>query len=160
MAEIAIRRARSEELNEIVALVKPMWVLHGTSEPNLLNADYLQGYDTGKYFTPCFETPDQNALYVALSGETVVGCCRVEITELEGMFHAKKAAYVDDLAVHANYQRQGIGARLVQEAEAFARSHGITLLKTRVYDFNTAAQSTFGKTGFRPVYSELYKILD
>lgn len=159
MSAIEIRRAKPKELDEVIALVKPMWVMHGTEEPTLLNRAYLEKYDAKLYFTPCFDKPEKNALYVAIEGQTIVGCCRAEVVELEGMFHEKTAVYVDDLVVKESHQRQGIGNKLLEEVESFTRKAGIKLLKTRVYAFDTSAQAIFNGKDFKPVYSESYKKL-
>ena len=159
MLSIQIRKARPEELDSVTALVKSMWIQHGVREPRILNEEYLRLIDTKLYFKPCFEQPDKNVLYVAFYGKDLVGCCRAEIIELEGMFNERRAIYVDDLVVKEGYQRKGIGKQLLKEVESFAKSQNINLLKARIYEFNTNAQWLFKNQKFRTIYAEYYKEL-
>lgn len=157
--EIQIRRAKLEELDEVVKLVKPMWERHAIEEPEILNREYLKELDAKSYFKPCFDAQDRNTLYVAIEGNNIVGCCRVEIIDLEGMFNEHRAVYVDDLVVKKSHQRKGIGKMLLKEVEDFTKSKNIKFLKTRVYNFNTEARTLLEGRGYKPVYSESYKTL-
>ncbi len=160
MADIDIRLAKPEEVGIVIDLVRPMWITHGKKEPALLNEEYLRAYDASSYFAPCFDKPETNALYIAVDVEDIVGCCRAEVVDLEGMFNERKAVYVDDLVIREDYQRTGLGDRLLNEIENFAQERGIKLLKTRIYEFNTTAQALCERRKFMPVYTESYKSLN
>ncbi len=154
-----IRLAKPGEIDRIVDLVRPMWVMHGLKEPNVLDAKYPEKLDAKAYFAPCFSHPDTNRLYVAVEGDRIVGCCRAEIIELEGMYNERKGIYIDDLVVDRDFRRRGIATKLLDEVDSFARSQKIRLLKARVYRFNAEAQALHRKRGFDPTYSEHYKLL-
>jgi ribosomal protein S18 acetylase RimI-like enzyme len=59
-------------------------------------------------------------------------------------------ALVTDLVVLATYRGQGVGARLLRHAEAFARTAGATELRIGVLSGNTAARQLYLRAGFAP----------
>lgn len=74
--------------------------------------------------------------------------------------------YVDMLAISANYQGQGYGARLLQAGENYARSQGCKQAKLLVDEGNRRALQFYHRYGYRTAkhwsdthYYELIKIL-
>jgi len=160
MENISIRSATRDDLGEIIALTKPMWVEHGLREPKFLRKIYLEKYDSVAYFEPCFSPNTTNHLLVAENNEHIVGCVRGEEIEVDGMFVTQKAIYVDDLVVRDTYRGKGLGKLLLSEIEKLAKNNEIKLLKTRIYSFNSPAQRLAQKQGFRNLYSECFKVLE
>jgi ribosomal protein S18 acetylase RimI-like enzyme len=52
--------------------------------------------------------------------------------------------------VEPSFRRQGIGRRLMAEAEALARSRGVTMLELEVMPGNGPARQLYAGLGFRP----------
>ena len=61
----------------------------------------------------------------------------------------KKSCYVDFLGVLPAFQGKGIGTKLLDEADEFARSENFNLLSLSVIGRNTEAIKLYEKLGFR-----------
>ena len=64
-------------------------------------------------------------------------------------------AFLLDTTVHADWQRQGIGQRLVQEALALAQARGI---HWRHVDYEPHLESFYQACGFRPTLAGLIRL--
>lgn len=54
-----------------------------------------------------------------------------------------------NIAVHPDYQREGIGSQLMEAIKAHAAAHGIRKLRLRVLSCNDAALAFYRKCGFK-----------
>jgi len=68
-------------------------------------------------------------------------------------------SYISDLIVRAAFRGQGIGPRLIEAAEALARTAGTKRLKVGVLIANTGAHDLYRQCGFRDVAVSLVKDL-
>lgn len=68
-------------------------------------------------------------------------------------------AFIYDIRVDDDVRRQGIGKRLMQLAEEWAKSQGVFSLKLHVFASNEAALSLYESCGFRSTSSRLVKML-
>ena len=82
-------------------------------------------------------------LFLAVEGTQIVGCVYAKLTE--------DAVYVGKLAVLPGRQNQGIGRKLIQAAEAFARSAGRNALELETRIELTENHRTFAALGFTKV---------
>jgi ribosomal protein S18 acetylase RimI-like enzyme len=64
--------------------------------------------------------------------------------------HAFDLVYIEALAVTEAHRGQGIGSRLLAEAERYARSTGRSRLALHVLSSNTAARRLYTRVGFKP----------
>lgn len=69
-------------------------------------------------------------------------------------------AFVSDLVVLPQYRNRGIGARLLEVADAYARECGMQQIKIGVLQRNGGALRLYERVGFRPYRIELTKRLD
>jgi len=83
-----------------------------------------------------------NVRLKAMSGERLVGLVIGEPHPYEGF------AWIATIGVHPEFQRQGIGASLLAEAEARLK---VPLLKLTVRQSNTPAIALYQKFGYAPV---------
>lgn len=67
---------------------------------------------------------------------------------------------VADLLVRKAYRGRGLGGRLLQAAEDYARAHGVQWLRVSVMAANETAGRLYRAAGFEPLYAELEKRLD
>lgn len=67
---------------------------------------------------------------------------------------------VSDLVVAADFRKQGVGRRLLEAAEAFAREAGVRWLRVSVLAANRPANELYASLGFEPLYVEREKTLD
>lgn len=69
------------------------------------------------------------------------------------MEYGKEEAHLDLLGVARNYQRTGIGRRLLEWLEGSALVAGVSVVRLEVRAVNTAAQAFYRSRGYRPVCS-------
>lgn len=62
--------------------------------------------------------------------------------------HSNRHVLELNIAVHPDYQRQGIGVRLIEAAKAMARAEGVSKLRLRVLSSNPGALSFYRNCGF------------
>lgn len=67
--------------------------------------------------------------------------------------------FVGDLMVSEAHRGRGVGAALLGEFEAWARTRGAAHLRLFVHDGNTGAEALYQRAGFRRVHVELRKDL-
>ena len=68
-------------------------------------------------------------------------------------------AFVSDLVVGTAYRRRGIGRRLLEAAEGYARARGARSLRIGALTRNAAARSLYASAGFEEYEVELAKQL-
>lgn len=71
-------------------------------------------------------------------------------------------AWVEDIAVDVHFRRQGIGQRLIEQAIAWAKHHGLPGLMLETQDNNVAACRLYAACGFHlgGFDRELYRAID
>ncbi len=63
--------------------------------------------------------------------------------------HDGRKGWINRLAVHPEYRRQGVGMRLIEAAEAVLSEAGITLTAAIIEPGNAASFATFMKAGYQ-----------
>jgi GNAT superfamily N-acetyltransferase len=93
-----------------------------------------------------FADPKAGRLYVARDGQKVVAMASLlyTVSTAEG----GKAALFEDLVVHEDYRKQGIGARLLEHVIAQARAEGVLRLTLLTDMQNEQAQALYRRLGF------------
>ncbi|MGI9234771.1 MAG: GNAT family N-acetyltransferase, partial [Woeseiaceae bacterium] len=67
---------------------------------------------------------------------------------------------ISDLVVLENYRGLGLGRKLLEAAELYARSRNVRYLRLGVLAGNPVAEDLYASAGFLPLYIELEKVLD
>src|SRR4051812_29944624 len=90
--------------------------------------------------------PDRGKIYVARDGRTVVAMASLlyTVSTAEG----GKAALFEDLVVHPDHRKQGIGEALLKFVVAQARSDGVLRLTLLTDMQNERAQAMYRRAGF------------
>ena len=89
---------------------------------------------------------------------TVAAYAWVTFTEIEG--YGTVLAEVRDVAVKAEFRRQGIGTGIFRHIESLARKHGAVVLRSEVGIENAVSQGLHKKYGFAPHRVGYEKVLD
>lgn len=76
----------------------------------------------------------------ARAGDRLVG---VVLTTHDG-----RKGWINRLAVHPDCRRQGLGLRLVQEAERVLHDQGLSVIAALIEDWNTASLTLFQRAGY------------
>lgn len=66
-------------------------------------------------------------------------------------------AVIEELVVTASCRRQGIGKRLILEAEKRICADGVRHIQLNVFSFNSGAQTLYESLGYNPLYLRLGK---
>jgi len=66
---------------------------------------------------------------------------------------------VSDLMVRKSFRARGLGRKLLEEAESFARANGVKWLRIGVLADNQAADNLYSSMGFAGLYIEREKDL-
>ena len=109
---MTIRLGRPDDLDAVLALWADARSPHAVTE------------DTPERVAGLLE---RDALLVAEAGGEIVGICTVYL-DIESVRFGRRA-WVEDLAVHPDHRSEGIGARLLEGAKAWARERGASHLK-------------------------------
>jgi GNAT superfamily N-acetyltransferase len=141
MAEIEVGALRLEEAEALAELARTIWHAHYPAILSAAQIDYMleQRYKPG------------------LIRQTLARGDRWDVAraagELVGFAHAYPVSdgdfKLDKLYVHPDWQRHGIGARLLERVAAHARDHACTRLLLRVNRQNAQAIAAYLKYGFQ-----------
>jgi ribosomal-protein-alanine N-acetyltransferase len=101
---------------------------------------YPRPWTVGLYLGELAQPDDRRRYVVARVGGTVVGHA--------GMIVAVDEAHVTTVAVDPDWQRRGVGARLVLDLLADARARGLVGVTLEVRAGNDAARSLYRRFGF------------
>ncbi len=134
---IVIRRAVESDLPPMVEMLHELLSLEVDFEP-----------DRGKQMRALrmiLENP--GCLLLAAEHEgNIVGTCSVQtlISTAEGGL----SAMIEDIVVSREFRKCGIGRRFLEEAERWARGHGITRMQLLCDETNLPARKFYEKTGW------------
>jgi ribosomal protein S18 acetylase RimI-like enzyme len=96
---------------------------------------------------------EPSGVFVALAGGEVVGYVTVET------YSAKKLGRIVDLAVDAQYRRQGLGSRLITRGLEYMKERGMNLAKIETLTTNEAGQAAYPKMGFKEVARQIHYVM-
>jgi ribosomal protein S18 acetylase RimI-like enzyme len=103
------------------------------------------------------EADDPVVMIAVLKERTVVGF--IHMHSVIDYYTERKNGHVADIVVDDAYQGQGIGRRLLQCAEAWARAQSYDWLTISVFPQNFRAVRTYEKNGFEPDIARFLKVL-
>ena len=110
-------------------------------------------------FHQCKESQGQ-VLVAEVDGDVVGYATVLSKVESEGVENGGlEYGLVADLVVKNQFRGRGIGKLLLDAAEQYARSHGVSWLRIGVLSGNQAAQGLYESSGFSNIYTELEKDL-
>lgn len=96
-----------------------------------------------------------NALFVAVLDQKIVGYCYIRITTLDGTLNFSREALLDGLFVLEEYRNKKIGTKLVKSAKEWAIKNDVKYLNLSVLENNKSALALYAKEGFLPYEKKL-----
>lgn len=136
---ITIRTAARKDIDAMVALLGELFTL----ESDFQSDPSSQYQGLAMLLDGCMK---HKCIQVAESDGQVVGMCTAQI--LISTAQGTPVALVEDMIVAAGYRRKGIGRRLMQAIELWARSHGATRLQLLADQVNTSALDFYQRMGW------------
>lgn len=173
-----IRKARKIDSKEIVPLVfeiledMELPILKEVSKEKLLyvlqkgieSEDYRYSYNN----TCVYELNGKVAgVIVAYKGETELENDKIwerlaeeyNVETKTPLFLDKEAEdehyYIDTIAVHKEYRRQGIGKKLMEYVPIMAKENNKSIISLNCDKLNKKAQSLYEKYGFKTIYEKV-----
>lgn len=146
MGEVVIRKARKNDLEEIVVLAKQLW---DTEKPFDLNLeDNYYETEEGKDGLLKDIRSRKRFFLVALIDTKVVGFVDGNIIENDGVYR-QDVAYLSRLSVMDSCRGMGIGTKLIDEFNKTAKERGCSFVKINAFIDNTPAVNLYRKKGFK-----------
>ena len=84
---------------------------------------------------------NESVIYVALDGEKPIGFTQLYPRYSSG--RAEKNWILNDLFVDADHRKQGVGAKLIEQAAQFAKANGAKFIQLETTVNNYTAQSLY-----------------
>lgn len=149
MPDITIRPAEKDDYPGIYRLLLQIAGLHAQWRPDLFRPHPKL---TEKDFRRRLKKSAKQPILVAISDGRLVGHMFAAITHVKQRSHIKGRCmlYVEDLCVDEACRGQGVGRRLMQEADRLAREHECTLMELNVYSCNESAVAFYTSLGYTP----------
>lgn len=148
MTAVAVRNAEERDLPTILEFSQATWKKHHAFHPDHFTDWEAFSNALRARLAPVVATNTSPVMLVAELNGTVVGyvsAVREIVSRPEGM--ADLIALVDDIEVHAEHRRAGIGLLLLQKMRDRLLAEGTTQLRAVIWAFNTESLAFFTKAG-------------
>lgn len=95
------------------------------------------------------DSVEQFARQLAGGTQTVLGArAGGRLIGVAVVTHDGRKGWINRLAVHPDFRRQGVAQSLINEAERVLRAQGIRIFAVLIEDWNTASLALFEKAGY------------
>jgi ribosomal protein S18 acetylase RimI-like enzyme len=150
---ITIRELRPEDdLAAVLKLCKDFFAEYESHHKDFFDTDNLSDVDISGRFLESLKS-DDSATIIAVSDGVIVGYASVVIRDQPRFYRIKKVGAISALMVAQNYRRQGIATRLLLEAKAYFRRHGLRYFTFYTAVANQEAIRLYEKLGMLPLYT-------
>ena len=144
-----IRRAKPQDIDQILGLLSQVLKTHATIRPDIFNDG------TTKYRKEELEVmvaDDMNPIYVATECEEVLGYvfCQIRIDKHPHLLKRNKALYIDDFCVDEKQRRKHVGLTLFEYVKNEAIRLGCDEITLNSWVGNTPAEKFYESLGFKP----------
>ena len=157
--DFIIRPALKSDYEALCEIIDEIDALHRNALPSIYKKP--DGPVREKdYINSIISDKDQRVL-VAMHEGRIVGFINAVIIASKDFPIVKKRKYVklDTVVVKEEFQRSGIGTRLMEGIHDWAREKGMNQIELAVWSFNTSAISFYNKLGYKTAQQRLWKIL-
>lgn len=151
---VVMRRAAPSDAEAIRALI-PRLVEFGP--PPWRDSDEMTEADLSVIMNALSSGGSDLAIFVAEFERQILGFIHVRSTE--DYYRRRPHGHVADLVVAKGAEGLGLGKRLLEEADMWARSQGFDWLSIAVFEQNTRALTLYEKVGYRKDTTRLIKPL-
>lgn len=144
--QIVIRDLRFEDFNYFKDLMDEVHELHVKNRPDIYEkADKLM---TIEEFSGLIKSKKTITIGAELNSK-IIALCIITIKEISGRgIVNRKIGYMEDLCVLTGYRGNGIGKKLLNEAENRLKQLNVQSLELMVWEFNKNAKSFYEKNRF------------
>lgn len=143
-----IRQANLDDSQPLSELCADVQQLHAEHYPHLFKPPQQAGF-AAAFFAEMLANPAVT-IYIAENDAHAIGyiLCRL-VEQPESVFTYENCfLLIDQVSVRPTAQRQGVGTRLLEQAQLRAQELGLSRLQLNSWDFNLEAHACFEKFGF------------
>jgi len=147
---MTIRELKYEDCEKAAVLLLELDALHVQNrkeiKPEILDLQYRK-----KHLTDHLLANKNNMALVAEENNEIIGFVSGETRAIGNhlIFRDSVVGQINDLIVRRDYQKRGVGRKLINEMEARLRTMGADHLDLKVYDFNKDAIRFYEQIGFK-----------
>ena len=144
-----IRKAQTQDIPGILALLKQVGQVHHTIRPDIFPTGTLK-YDETQLATLLQDT-DRPIFIAAVEGAVAGYCfCVHKVIEDTPVSVERQELYIDDLCVDVNHRRMGIARALYDHARNYAKEIDCRMLTLNVWCGNQGAMQFYAQMGMKP----------
>lgn len=154
VAEINVRKARSEDVSDLLVLWQEMMELHTRLDPR-----FAPAADGATHFQQVLQTwmaDERWHIFVAEAEGKLIGYAIGMLNENAPVFALRAYGFVSDICVTAAWRRTGVGRRLFGELRAWFHRHGLTCVQLNVAALNPTSQAFWRAMGFQDYTDRLW----
>jgi len=156
---VTIRKARHADEQQLRALYEILDSYHCRALPGLFREpdDPVAARD----IATSLADPEALLLVAEVDG-TVGGLAGARVVEVSGndaVYLPRRFGYVDDMVVLPELQGRGVGRKLLEAIEEWAREQGADTLELTVFEFNAGARGLYERSGFETLQRRMRKRL-
>ncbi len=163
MNAIRVRAAAEPDLAALCRLYVEFHEFHAQGVPDRLRSTHAAPFDPAKLKEDVLKIlgDGEAALLIAAVGGEPVGLAEVYLRRdaAEALRVAHQYGYLQSLMVTENSRRAGIGKRLTDAAEQWARARGAAEMRLDTWEFAAGPQEFYERQGYRTLRRTLVKEL-
>lgn len=144
----SVREGTLRDVDRVVELWGEHVDFHAQCDPRFLRVD---GSEDGfaEHIRSHLGKTDYLLVVAEIDGE-VVGFLNGQLLQYPPCFARREHGFIDNLAVSARWQRNGIGTALLEKAMAWFAAKGASTVEGKVLLSNSVAMGFWRKTRFQP----------
>jgi diamine N-acetyltransferase len=155
MDDIRIREATIDDHPALDALWIEGDLMHHETWPNIF-ARPSRTARSPEFVRSSLADPNQKLL-VAVVQDRIAGFVRVTLRDRQPPFIPVRIGIVEEIVVTAEHRGEGIGSRLMAEAEAWAQNNGADEAWLDVWEFNESAIGFYASLGYETITLRMRK---
>ena len=144
-----IRFARAEDVTGILALLKQVGNVHHQGRPDIFRSG-AQKYGASQVLAMLDSS--KTPIFVAIEDHKVLGYgfCQVKVYDHDPVFTDTTELYIDDICVHENFRKKGIGKAIYTEILRYANMRKVSRVTLNVWCCNESAMKFYESLGMTP----------
>ena len=161
MSVTTIREAVPADFDTLARLYSELDAYHAAVHPDLFRVPDPTAARPDAYYQELLDSPLCRLLVAEVDGQ-VVGFVSFRLDYSPELPNCLPYTYVkvSDLEVTPAFRRRGLGRRLMQAAEDWARKKGAVSLVLNVFDFNENARELYRALGYHELSHRMRKKLE
>ena len=140
----------TDTLNDLITLSRSFFAEYESHHPHFFGIDALHDSDIISYFTRWLDDA-AGETFVAVDDDHIVGYITVYVQDQPAFWQVKRIGHISGLMVAPAYRRQGIAARLLDEARAFFRQQEVVYFTVFTAVANHPTLQFYAKSGLSPL---------